>query len=413
MKISQVRAIEILDSRGKPTVRAFITLEDGSVHNASVPSGASTGKYEALELRDGDEKRFQGQGVQSAVTHINNDLSKLLIGKEVGELRQIDQIMLDADGTENKSKMGANAILAVSLAVARAAACADKKPLWQFLHDYYFSKYEVGFPRLMVNVVNGGKHAQWNFDIQEFMIVPKSNIPSESTRIAAEVFAQLGKILKKRSLSILVGDEGGYSPSLASNNEVLDTIITAAQELGYSNGKEYEFALDAAASEFFENDGYIFKKENRTLSPEELVAYYLEMQKKYGVYSFEDPFSEDDWKHFAQLTAHSNGEYLVVGDDLFVTNPKRLTQGIEQHAANAILVKVNQIGTLLETVEAIIMAREAGFKIVISHRSGETEDSFIADLAYACGSDLIKTGSMSRSDRLSKYNRLLEIEAGL
>jgi enolase len=413
MKISHVQAIEILDSRGKPTVRTFITLDDGSVHSASVPSGASTGKYEALELRDGDVKRFQGQGVQEAVSHVNEDLRAILVGKEIAHLRELDQAMLDADGTDNKSKLGANAILSVSLAAARAAAFAAKQPLWKFLHDYYFPKYEVGFPRLMVNVVNGGKHAQWNFDIQEFMIVPVSNIPTESTKIAAEIFAQLGKILKKRNLSTLVGDEGGYSPALSSNNEVVDTIMTAAQELEYTNGKDYQFALDAAASEFFENDGYIFKKENRTLSPEELVAYYLEMQKKYGVYSFEDPFSEDDWKHFAQLTAHSNGEYLVVGDDLFVTNPKRLSQGIDQHAANAILVKVNQIGSLLETVEAITMARQAGFKIVISHRSGETEDAFIADLAYACGSDLIKTGSMSRSDRLAKYNRLLEIEAGL
>ncbi len=413
MKISQVRAIEILDSRGKPTVRAFVTLEDGSVHSASVPSGASTGKYEALELRDADESRFQGQGVQNAVRHVNDDLSTILVGKEVGDLKALDQAMLDADGTENKSKMGANAILAVSMAAARAAASAEKKQLWQFLHDYYFPKYTVGFPRLMVNVVNGGKHAQWNFDIQEFMIVPVSNTPTTSTRIAAEIFAQLGKTLKKRGLSTLVGDEGGYSPALSSNNEVVETIMAAASELGYTNGKEYQFALDSAASEFFENDGYIFKKENRTLTPDELVAYYLDMQKKYQVYSFEDPFSEDDWKHFAQLTAHSNGNYLVVGDDLFVTNPKRLEQGIDQHAANAILVKVNQIGSLLETVQAITMAREAGFKVVISHRSGETEDAFIADLAYACGADLIKTGSMSRSDRLAKYNRLLEIEAGL
>ncbi len=413
MKISQVKAIEILDSRGKPTVRTFITLDDGSVHSASVPSGASTGKYEALELRDGDNSRFQGQGVATAVAHVNDELSNVVVGMDIANLREIDQAMLAADGTENKSKMGANAILSVSLAAARAAASAAHKPLWKFLHDYYFAKYEVGFPRLMVNVVNGGKHAQWNFDIQEFMIIPVSNKPTESTRIAAEIFAQLGKILKKRSLSTLVGDEGGYSPALSSNNEVIDTIQAAAAELGYTNGKDFQFALDAAASEFFEDNGYVFKKENRTLSPEELVAYYLEMQKKYGVYSFEDPFSEDDWKHFAQLTAHSNGEYLVVGDDLFVTNPKRLSQGIDQHAANAILVKVNQIGSLLETVEAITMAREAGFKIVISHRSGETEDAFIADLAYACGSELIKTGSMSRSDRLAKYNRLLEIEAGL
>lgn len=413
MKISQLRAIEILDSRGKPTVRAFITLEDGSVHSASVPSGASTGKYEALELRDGDSKRFQGQGVQNAVSHVNNDLSKVVVGMDVADLRAIDKVMLDADGTENKSKMGANAILAVSLAAARAAASSQNQPLWKYLHDYYFPQYQVGFPRLMVNVVNGGKHAQWNFDIQEFMIVPSSNKPTESTRIAAEIFAQLGKTLKQRSLSTLVGDEGGYSPSLSSNNEVIETIQSAASELGYTNGKEYQFALDAAASEFFENDGYVFKKENRVLSPEELVVYYTEMQKKYGVYSFEDPFSEDDWKHFAQLTAHSTGDFLVVGDDLFVTNPVRLAQGIEQSAANAILVKVNQIGSLLETVEAITMARNAGFKVVISHRSGETEDDFIADLSYACGADLIKTGSMSRSDRLAKYNRLLEIEAGL
>ncbi len=413
MKITDVRAIEILDSRGKPTVRSFVTLENGIVQSASVPSGASTGTYEALELRDGDEKRYQGQGVSQAVAHVNEEVRSLLVDKEVSDLRSLDMLMLEADGTENKSKFGANAILSVSLAIARAAAVSENKSLWKFLNEYYFSKNGVGFPRLMVNVVNGGKHAQWNFDIQEFMIVPVSNTPTESVRVAAEIFAQLGKALKKKGLSTLVGDEGGYSPALASNNEVLDTIIQAASELGYTNGKEYQFALDSAASEFFVNDGYLFKKESRTLTPEELVSYYLELEKKYNIASFEDPFAEDDWSHFAQLTANAQNKYLVVGDDLFVTNPKRLAKGIEQHAANAILVKVNQIGSILETAEAISMAREAGFKVVISHRSGETEDSFIADLAYSCGADLIKTGSMSRSDRLAKYNRLLEIQAGL
>jgi enolase len=411
MKISDVKAIQILDSRGKPTVRAFITLEDGSVCSASVPSGASTGKYEAVELRDGDPSNHLGQSVLHAVENVNSVIRESIVGMDVTDPNAIDQKMIALDGTENKSKLGANAILAVSQAVVRGAALSSKVPLWKFINTYYFSGTKPEFPRLMVNVINGGKHANWNFDIQEFMIVPTSRVPSTSVKVAAEIFQQLGKALKKKGLSTLVGDEGGFSPALSSNEDAVETIVQSASEMNYKNGTEFQLALDSASSEFYEDGKYILKKDNRTVTGDELISYYSQLESKYGIYSFEDPFSEDDWEHFNKFTQLSNGKFLVVGDDLFVTNPKRLQQGIDKKAGNAILVKVNQIGSVYETVEAIKLARSAQFAVVISHRSGETEDSFIADLAYGCAADLIKTGSMSRSDRLSKYNRLLEIES--
>jgi enolase len=413
MNITAVTGLEVLDSRGKPTIRAFVRLDDGSLHAATVPSGASTGTYEALELRDGDTSRHLGQGVQKAVNNVNSEIAPLLIGKNVDDIRSLDSAMLALDGTENKSRLGANAILSVSLALVRAAAHAQSLPLWKFINTYYFGSTAPSFPRLMVNVVNGGKHANWNFDIQEFMIVPASTAPSTSTRVAAEIFAYLGKSLKSKGLSTLVGDEGGYSPALSSNEDALETIVSSAHENHYENGTDYNFALDSAASEFYENGTYVLKKDNRKISGEELIQYYSELGSKYGIISFEDPFSEDDWDNFSKFTALSHNNYLVVGDDLFVTNPKKLQEGIDKKAGNAILVKVNQIGSMSETVAAITLARSAQFKVIISHRSGETEDSFIADLAYGAGADYIKTGSMSRSDRLSKYNRLLEIEAGL
>lgn len=410
MKITNVKAIEILDSRGNPTVRAYVTLEDGSIHESSVPSGASTGSYEAVELRDEDKGRYLGKGVIKAVENVNTKIAEAITGLEA-DPNTIDQAMLDLDGTENKANLGANAILAVSQAVVRAAAHIENKPLWQFMNEYYFKDVKPDFPRLLVNIINGGKHANWTFDIQEFMVVPNTNKPSEAVRIAAEVFHNLGKILKEKKLSTLLGDEGGYSPALSSNEEVLSTILTAAKKAGYENEKDIRLSLDCAATEWFENGQYISHQTGKTLTPDELVAYYLKLATDYSLLSIEDPFAEDDWDTYKKFTAETKA--IVIGDDLFVTNPKRIQKGIDEKAATAVLIKVNQIGSIKETVEAINMTHKAGWKTAISHRSGETEDSFIADLAYACASEFIKTGSMSRSERLAKYNRLLEIEAGI
>lgn len=414
MKITSITAVEILDSRGKPTVRAFVKLEDGSVHKSSVPSGASTGTHEAVELRDNDTKRHLGQGTLTAVKNVNEIITPKLIGHDVSDIEGIDKMMIALDGTENKGNLGANAILSVSMACAVAAAYAEKKPLWKFLNEKFFAGKKPNFPRLMVNVVNGGKHASWNFDIQEFMVVPKDNKPTVSTKVAAEIFQQLGKHLKKAKLSTLVGDEGGYSPLLSSNEEVFQVIVDAAKELGYTNTKEFGLAIDAAATEFYKDGKYVMQKTGEVLEPEKLIEFYSMVGQKYNIESFEDPFAEDDWATWKKFTEMaSKFHFQVVGDDLLVTNPKRIRRGIDDKASNAVLVKVNQIGSLIETAEAIKMAQDAGWGIAISHRSGETEDNFIADLAYACGAEFIKTGSMSRSDRLSKYNRLLEIEAGM
>jgi len=413
MNIKDIHAIEILDSRGKPTVRTFITLDDDSIHQASVPSGASTGAHEAVELRDIENTRHMGQGVLSAVSHVNNEIKTAVMGMKISDLNAIDSIMIELDGTENKGKLGANAILSVSMAAVRAAAASEAKPLWQFINEYYFSEKEPAFPRLMVNVVNGGKHAGWNFDIQEFMVIPTENQPTTSTRIAAEIFQTLGAALKEKKLSTLVGDEGGYSPALSSNEAVLEEIVEAAQAAGYTNTKDFRFGLDCAATEFFGDGIYTLKKTNETKSPEEMIEYYKKIGQEYSIESFEDPFAEDDWKTFSEFTTIANQfKFTVVGDDLFVTNPKRIQRGIQEKAANAVLIKLNQIGTVMETAHAIKMTQGAGWKVAVSHRSGETEDTFIADLAYGCGADFIKTGSMSRSERLAKYNRLLEIEHG-
>lgn len=407
--IRDIRAIEILDSRGSPTVRAVVELDDGSTGQASVPSGASTGSHEAVELRDNDPKRYFGKGVQKAVENVQTLIKSELLGKEA-DPKSIDKLLCTLDGTENKAHLGANAILAVSEATIRASAASQKIPVWKYLHDYFFPDYAPSFPRLMVNVVNGGKHAGWNFDIQEFMIVPKATSPSQSVRIAAEIFHELGVSLKKEKRSILVGDEGGYSPALSSNEAVFEAISAAGSLAGHDRGEEYNFAIDAAATEWYQDGLYSLRKTNTTVSVDELLTTYLSYQEKYGVISFEDPFAEDDWDAFTRLTAKLEGKALVVGDDLYVTNVKRLERGIAKKATSAILIKPNQIGTVTETVDAILRARASRLKVVISHRSGETEDPFIADLAYAAGADFIKTGSMSRSERLAKYNRLIEIE---
>lgn len=413
MNITSLQAIEILDSRGKPTIRTFLTLEDGSVHAASVPSGASTGAHEAVELRDGDEKRHMGQGVTIAVHNVNNSIANILKNKPVEDISALDQAIMELDGTENKGKLGANAILSVSMAAVRAAAYIEKKPVWKFLNEHFFVQVKPGFPRLMVNLINGGKHANWNFDIQEFIIMTKATQPSVSTRVAAEIFLQLGKQLKKKGLSPLVGDEGGYSPALNSNEQAYEEILSAATAAGYKNVEDFEFGMDAAATEFFDKGTYTLKRDNKTVSPDELIEYYSQLGQKYHIQSFEDPFAEDDWETFAKFAKMAEQfKFQIVGDDLFVTNPKRIQKGISEKAANAVLIKLNQIGSVSETAKAILMTKRAGWRVAVSHRSGETEDSFIADLSYACHADFIKTGSMSRSERLAKYNRLIEIENG-
>lgn len=407
MRIKDIKAIEILDSRGHPTIRTFVFLENGIFSSSSVPSGASTGSHEAVELRDNNQKRYHGKGVLKAVENVNKIIAKKLIGFQAEKVDEIDKTMIELDGKEDKSNLGANAILSVSQALIKAVSLALKIPLWQFINQFYFQK-KPDFPRLMVNIVNGGRHAGFNFDIQEFMISPTSKKPSESVRVASEIFHQLGKNLKEKGLSTLVGDEGGYSPYFSKNEEVFEEIIKASKKLGYENGRDYQLAIDAAASEFFIEGKYFFKKTNKKLSTEELTSYYLSLIKNYQVFSFEDPFGETDWEGFEKFTQISGVQ--VVGDDLYTTDKKLIKKGIEKKTTNAVLIKPNQIGTIFETVEAIKLAQKAGWQIVISHRSGETEDSFIADLAYGGGADFIKTGSTSRSERLAKYNRLIEIE---
>ncbi|OGK29290.1 phosphopyruvate hydratase [Candidatus Roizmanbacteria bacterium RIFCSPLOWO2_02_FULL_43_10] len=406
MKIISVRAIEILDSRGNPTIKAFVVLDDGTIGSASVPSGASRGDYESLELRDKNE-HYQGQGVLHAVQNVNSIIANELVGMDINTLEKIDQHMIDIDGTENKTILGANALLSVSLACARAFALHHKNPLWKALNDYYFDAEQTRFPRMMVNIINGGAHADWNTDIQEYMIVPRDRIPTSAIETSANIFHTLKKTLEDQDLPAVVGDEGGFVPTLSSNMSGFDLIHGAITQAGYSRN-EIDIATDIAASEFYRDGTYHF--EGRTLSSSDLSNYYSSLIQQYNIFSFEDPFDQDDWYAFSQFTRDYGQTHMIVGDDLFVTHPTRIKKGIHEHAANAVLIKLNQVGSLLETVQAITATRKAGWKVIISHRSGETEDSFISDLAVACGADFMKAGSMSRSERMVKYNRLLEIE---
>ena len=414
MKIKAVKAIEVLDSRGKPTIRTFITLIDDSIHSATVPSGASIGSHEALELRDNNPKYHLGAGVKKAVENVNTILAKTIIGMTVKKPDIIDKKMIEIDGTPDKSQLGANAILSVSMAVARAAAYTKKQPLWKFLNRFYFQGTKPTLPRIMFNVVNGGKHANWNFDIQEFIIMPRTNKPSLACQIGAEIYQTIAKLLKEKKLSVLVGDEGGFSPALNSNEEAFQLIAQAGELAGYNNDQDYQLGIDAAASEFFSKDKYILKKDSREISGKDLLSYYLTLKGKYKIYSFEDVFAEDDWKHFSKFMFENLSALpsLVIGDDLFCTDIKRMKIGQEENAANAIIIKPNQIGTILETVAAIKLAREYNWKVIVSHRSGETEDTFIADLAYGSAADFLKNGTPCRSERTAKYNRLIEIENG-
>lgn len=412
MKIISVRAIEILDSRGNPTLKTFVTLDDGTVGTASVPSGASTGTHEALELRD-ETDHFLGTGVQHAVQNVQTIINSEVSGMNIDHLDKIDQHMLDIDGSDNKSVLGANAILSVSLACARAFALYHHTPLWDALNEFYFDTHQTQFPRLMVNIINGGAHANWNLDIQECMIVPKDRLPSTSIEIAANVFHTLRKLLIEKNLSTGVGDEGGFAPQLPTNSSAFDLIQQAIQDAGYTRN-DIDIATDIAASELYKDGTYVLHKDGpydeRTLSSAELSDYYSTLISQYDLMSLEDPFHEDDWYAFTHFTHLCGKDRMIVGDDLYVTNPKRIEKGIHEKATNSILIKVNQIGSLYETATAIKMAKKAGWKVIISHRSGETEDPFISDLSVACGADFIKAGSMSRSERLAKYNRLLEIE---
>jgi len=406
--ISEIKAREILDSRGNPTVEVDVHCIDGSFGRASVPSGASTGEHEAIELRDNNSKRYLGRGVQKAVKNINGIIARKLIGLDVKDQKLVDQVMIDLDGTSEKSKLGANAILGVSLAVAKAAADSLHLPLYKYLGGITANTLPVPF----MNIINGGAHADNNLDFQEFMIVPHGfKTFSDAIRAGVEVFHNLKKLLKKHNYSTSVGDEGGFAPNLQSNEEALELIIKAIKNAGYKSGKDISIALDAASNEFYEKKKY--KIENKLISSQKLIDLYINWVKKYPVVSIEDPLSENDWDGWIEITKQLGEKIQLVGDDIFVTNTKILEKGINNKAANSILIKVNQIGTLSETIEAIEMAKNAGYTYMISHRSGETEDAFIADIAVATNSGQIKTGSASRSDRIAKYNQLLRIEEEL
>ena len=409
--IESIRAREILDSRGNPTIEVDVTLLGGAIGRAAVPSGASTGAYEAVELRDGDKKRYGGKGVLTAVENANNEIAEVVVGLDGLDQRSVDAVMIDVDGTANKGRLGANAILGVSLAVARAAASHSGLPLYKYLGGP--NAHTLPVP--MMNILNGGKHALGSsVDMQEFMVMP-IGAPSfaEGLRWGAEVFHALKKLLADRGLSTNVGDEGGYAPSLASNEEAVAIVTQSIEKAGYQAGKDLVIALDPAASEFYENGKYELKGEGRSLSSAEISDYWAEWVAKYPIASIEDGLSEDDWASWQSLTAMIGDGVQLVGDDLYVTNTERLARGIKEKSGNAILVKLNQIGTLTETFDAIEMAQRAGFNAVISHRSGETDDTFIADLAVATNAGQIKTGAPSRVDRVAKYNQLLRIEEDL
>ncbi len=410
-KITDIRAREILDSRGNPTLEADVELASGDVGSACVPSGASTGSREALELRDKDPLRYKGKGVLRAVENVNTRIRERLLGHDVEDQKALDNIMLEIDGTQYKEVLGANAILAVSLASAAAAAKAKKLELYEYLAEVDGSPGRYSMPVPMMNIINGGEHADNNVDIQEFMILP-AGAPtfSEALRCGAEIFHTLKEVLSKQGLSTAVGDEGGFAPDLSSNESAIEAIMESIEKAGYTPGKDVYLALDCAASEFYKKGRYVLAGEDRSFDSEGFSDYLSDLVDRYPILSIEDGLDESDWDGWAYLTQKLGDRIQLVGDDLFVTNPKILRQGIEAGIANSILIKLNQIGTLSETLEAMAIAKEAGYTTVISHRSGETEDTTIADLAVATGAGQIKTGSLSRSDRVAKYNRLLRIE---
>lgn len=407
MKITDVKAREILDSRGNPTVEVDVYLEDGSMGRAEVPSGASTGEREALELRDGDKLRYLGKGVLKAVANVNGPLRDLVLGLDAYDQKALDYAMIEADGTETKSKFGANAILGISMATLKAAAISKKLPLYRYVGE------GTTLPRPMMNIINGGAHADNKLDFQEFMILPEASSLKERVRIGAEVFHSLKKVLNEKGLATGVGDEGGFAPNLESNREGFELIMEAIKRAGYTPGVDVNLGIDVAASEFYKDGNYVLAGEGRTLTTAELVDFYEELVNNYPIISIEDPVDENDWEGFSLITERLGDKIQLVGDDLFVTNKKCLQMGIDHKAGNAILLKVNQIGTITETIETIELAKSHGYKTVISHRSGETEDTTISDLAVGLDLGQIKTGSLSRTDRICKYNQLIRIEEEL
>ena len=407
--INTVQAREILDSRGNPTVEVDVYLSDESFGRAAVPSGASTGEHEAVELRDGDQNRFLGKGALNAVRNVNQQIAPIVKGYNALDQKTLDKCMIDLDGTPNKSNLGANAILGVSMAVSRAAAASQNLPLYRHLN----SEARL-LPVPMLNIINGGSHADNNVDIQEFMIFPiGADSFSHALRMGAEIFHYLKKVLSSKGLNTSVGDEGGFAPNLSSNEEAIEIILEAVEKSDYSIGKDISLALDAAASEFYIDGAYRLESENRTLTSDEMVEYFKGLTKKYPIISIEDGLAENDWEGWEVLNSELGSKIQIVGDDLTVTNIPRLQRAIDEQSMNAILIKLNQIGTVTETVEAVELARETEFGVIISHRSGETEDTFIADFAVAMGMGQIKTGSASRTDRICKYNQLLRIEEEL
>ncbi|MBR2840709.1 MAG: phosphopyruvate hydratase [Bacilli bacterium] len=404
-KIKDIKAREILDSRGNPTVEVDVFLESGIMARASVPSGASTGQREAIELRDNDKKRYNGMGVLKAVNNVNTVIKENLIGMDCLEQRDIDNTMIKLDGTKNKSRLGANAILGVSMACLKASSEYKKIPL----HKYFGES--ISMPNAMMNILNGGMHASNGLDFQEFMIIPQSNTFKERLRIGDEVFQSLKKVLKENNLSTNVGDEGGFAPDISTNKEALDLIIKAIKIAGYNPGKDVFIGLDVAASEFYENG--IYKLENRELSSDEMIEYFKDLIDEYPIISIEDPLDENDWEGFKKFTEILGDKIQIVGDDLFVTNREYLKKGIDMNVCNAILIKINQIGTISETLDTIKLAKDSGYNTIISHRSGETEDTTIASLSVGLNLGQIKTGSLSRTDRTCKYNELLRIEEEL
>ena len=407
MKIKDVIGREIIDSRGNPTVEVDVILENGVLGRAAVPSGASTGEREALELRDGDKSRYMGKGVLKAVENVNGPLRDLVIGMDASNQKELDYAMINLDGTETKSKFGANAILGISMAAMKASAINEGKPLYRYIGDG-----DV-LPRPMMNIINGGAHADNKLDFQEFMIIPQRDTIKERLRVGAEVFHNLKKVLNERGLATGVGDEGGFAPDLQTNSEGFDLIVEAIKKAGYEPGVDVCLGIDVAASEFYKDGMYNLVGEGRSLTTDELIDFFEELVNKYPIISIEDPVDENDWEGFRKITERIGDRIQLVGDDLFVTNKKCLQQGIDNHAGNAILLKVNQIGTITETLETIELARANGYATIISHRSGETEDTTIADLAVGLNLGQIKTGSMSRTDRICKYNQLLRIEEEL
>lgn len=408
MKIIDVKGREILDSRGNPTVEVDVILEDGTLGRAAVPSGASTGEREALEMRDGGT-RFMGKGVLNAVANVNGPLRDLVIGMDAENQRELDYAMINADGTKTKSKYGANAILGISMAAMKASANQKGLPLYRYIGN------GTTLPRPMMNIINGGAHADNKLDFQEFMIIPMADTIHDRVRIGAEVFHNLKKVLNSKGLATGVGDEGGFAPDLQSNSEGFELIMEAINKAGYVPGKDVNIAIDVAASEFYDKETgkYNLVGEGRSLTTDELIDFYSELVTKYPIISIEDPVDENDWEGFSKITSRLGDRIQLVGDDLFVTNKECLQMGIDHHAGNAILLKVNQIGTITETLETIDLARKNGYKTIISHRSGETEDTTIADLAVGLDLGQIKTGSMSRTDRICKYNQLMRIEEEL